>query len=137
MKKIINLFFVILMVSFSTTIIAQTNSNTKSGWYAPDSANTIENPLKDNKESIKKGKALFNQLCTVCHGYKGKGDGMAGAALVPKPTNLTSPEVQNQTDGAIYWKLAEGKTPMASYKEILSEEERWHLVNFIRTLNKN
>ena len=83
-----------------------------------------------------KGKKLYNQMCAVCHGAKGKGDGVAGAALNPKPTNFTSASVQAQTDGAIFWKITEGRSPMASYKTILKEEQRWQLVNYLRTFKK-
>ena len=39
-----------------------------------------------------------------------------------------------QTDGAIFWKLTEGKTPMPAWGETLSEEQRWSVVNYVRTL---
>jgi hypothetical protein len=67
---------------------------------------------------------------------KGKGDGMGGAGLTPKPSNLTSDAVQSQTDGAIFWKITEGRTPMASYKASIPEKKRWQLVNYMRTLKK-
>jgi len=105
-------------------------------WVAPKSADAIKNPLKGNVAATVKGKATFNQMCAICHGNKGKGDGMAGASLNPKPANFTSDKVQSQTDGAIYWKMTEGKPPMASYKTSLKEEQRWQLVNYIRTFQK-
>ena len=73
-------------------------------------------------------------MCFVCHGPKGKGDGMAGAGLTPKPTNLTTEEFQSQSDGAIFWKITEGRAPMASYKTSIPEKKRWEIVNYIRTL---
>jgi mono/diheme cytochrome c family protein len=103
-------------------------------WVAPSSADDIANPFANNEDATKKGKKLYNQLCNICHGDKGKGDGMAGAALTPKPANFTSDKVQSQSDGAIYWKMTEGRAPMAAYKDILKEEQRWQLVNYIRTL---
>ncbi len=106
-------------------------------WVAPASADQLKNPFANNAEATKKGKKLYNQLCNICHGDKGKGDGMAGAALTPKPANFTSDKVQSQSDGAIFWKLTEGRAPMASYRDILKEEERWQLVNYIRTLKSN
>ena len=75
-------------------------------------------------------------MCFVCHGPKGKGDGMAGAGLTPKPTDLTSEAVQSQSDGAIFWKIAEGRSPMASYKSSIPEKKRWEIINYIRTLKK-
>ena len=73
-------------------------------------------------------------LCVVCHGAKGKGDGVGGAGLTPKPTNLTSAEFQAQTDGAIFWKIQTGRSPMASYETSIPEKKRWEIINYIRTL---
>lgn len=53
-------------------------------------------------------------------------------ALKPWPANLTKDLVQDQSDGALFWKITEGRTPMAAYKDVLTEEERWQLINFIR-----
>ena len=105
-------------------------------WVAPKSADAIVNPLKDDQSSIAEGKKLYGQLCGVCHGDKGKGDGIAAAGLNPKPADHTSEKVQIQTDGAIFWKLNTGRPPMAGYEKQLTDHQRWALVNFIRTLKK-
>ena len=105
-------------------------------WLAPKSADILINPLKGNAEATKAGKKLYTTYCTVCHGNTGKGDGPAGLALNPTPADHSSKKVQSQTDGAIYWKIKEGRSPMASYRQILTVEQRWQLVNYIRELNK-
>lgn len=105
-----------------------------SSWTAPASANELKNPYKGNAAETAKGKTLYLQMCSVCHGNKGKGDGPAGVNLNPRPADHTSAKVQDQSDGAIFWKITNGKPPMAAYKDVLSEEQRWDLVNFIRTL---
>lgn len=105
-------------------------------WVAPKSAGAVKNPLKGNSTAIAEGKKLYDQMCAICHGAKGKGDGMGGAALNPKPANFTSETIQAQTDGAIYWKMTEGRAPMAAYKDILKDNQRWQLVNYIRTFKK-
>jgi len=105
-------------------------------WVAPSSADDLKNPFANNEDAIKKGKKLYAQNCTICHGAKGKGDGMAGAALKPKPADFTSEAIQAESDGAIFWKMSEGRSPMAAYKGVLSEEQRWQLVAYIRTLKK-
>jgi len=105
-------------------------------WVAPVWADTIKNPLKGNLKSIDEGKKLYAQNCGVCHGDKGKGDGIAAAGLNPKPANHTSEKVQAQSDGAIFWKMTTGRPPMASYAQTFSVTQRWQLVNYIRTLSK-
>lgn len=107
-----------------------------SEWKAPPEADKLKNPYKGNAEATAEGKKLYNMYCATCHGTKGKGDGVAGAALNPKPANFTSEKLQSQTDGAIFWKLTNGRPPMAAYKDILKEEQRWQLVNYIRELGK-
>lgn len=103
-------------------------------WKAPIDANTYNNPYKGDEKATREGKKLYAQFCAICHGNKGKGDGVAGMALKPRPSNFTKGIVQGQSDGALFWKMTEGKAPMASYKETLTKEQRWQLVNFIRSL---
>ncbi len=107
-----------------------------SDWVAPKEADNLKNPLAGNADALKAGKKKFAQLCAICHGDKGKGDGVAGMALQPRPANFNSTKIQDQSDGAIFWKMTEGRAPMAAYKDLLTEEERWQLVSFIRSLKK-
>lgn len=107
-----------------------------SKWVAPSTANKLVNPLKTDPSSIIEGKKTYQSMCSVCHGDKGKGNGAAGVSLTPTPANFLTIEVRNESDGAIYWKLTEGKPPMASYKSLLTENQRWQLVNYIRQLEK-
>jgi mono/diheme cytochrome c family protein len=102
-------------------------------WIAPASADTIKNPFKGDAASIEKGKKLYIKNCTVCHGDKGKGDGIAAAGLTPKPADHSSEKIQKQSDGVLYWKISTGRPPMASYKSF-SPAERWALINYLRTL---
>jgi mono/diheme cytochrome c family protein len=143
MKKIINQINKMKLVGFllvGSTLFClsfiSVNQVQDGAWVAPKEADSIKNPLKDNALAITKGKALYNQMCVVCHGAKGKGDGAAGANLKPKPTDFTSAASQSQSDGALYWKLTEGKKLMASYKKILKDEQRWQVVDYMRDLEK-
>lgn len=106
-------------------------------WIAPPEAKKLANPLKENANATEAGKKLFQKQCYICHGTKGKGDGVAGMSLNPRPANLTSDKFQSQTDGEIFWKTTTGRNSMPSYKNTLSEEQRWQLVNYIRTLSKH
>ncbi len=124
----------------SATIICasvfSTHSFAQGKWEAPSSANSIKNPLAGNAEAIKNGKTLYITNCAPCHGERGKGDGPAAGALNPKPANHSSLGVQTQTDGAIFWKMSEGRGAMAAYKNNMTEQQRWSLVCYIRTLKK-
>jgi mono/diheme cytochrome c family protein len=105
-------------------------------WVAPPDADNVKNPLAGNVALLTEAKTLYTANCGPCHGEKGKGDGPAAPGLNPKPADHTSDAVQKQTDGAIFWKISEGRTPMPSYKKVFSEQQRWELVNYIRTLPK-
>jgi len=122
-----------------TFLLGLVTVNAQSTWKAPETAKTIENPLKGSSVGIKEGKKVFNQMCVTCHGAKGKGDGVAAAALNPKPANFNSKTVQGETDGELFWKITNGNAPsaaMAAYKDVLTETQRWQLVNYIRTFKK-
>ncbi|CAG0976939.1 MAG: cytochrome c [Bacteroidetes bacterium] len=103
-------------------------------WKAPESADKVANSIPADQASINAGKHLFNKLCWTCHGQTGKGDGPASNNLNPKPADFSTVEFNEQTDGAIFWKISEGRGAMASYKTSLSIKQRWQLVNYLRTL---
>jgi cytochrome c len=109
-------------------------SNTK--WVAPKEADDVKNPVKGIMKETEKGKTIFNAQCALCHGPQGNGDGPGGLKLNPRPGVLSSDAVQKQTDGALFWKITNGKPPMASYKFTYSDKQRWDLVNYIRELRK-
>ena len=106
-------------------------------WIAPASADQISNPLKGDDAATSEGKKTYEAMCLVCHGDKGKGNGAASVALDPHPANFLSIDVRKESDGAIYWKMTEGRPPMASYKTLLTETQRWQLVNYIRKLESS
>ena len=125
----------VLLVSFAYPTNGRYETELQKKWVAPASADKLVNPIKsDDAKAIASGKKLYKVLCFVCHGPKGKGDGMAGAGLTPKPTNFTTEAFRSQTDGAIFWKITEGRAPMASYKTSIPEKKRWEIINYIRTL---
>lgn len=113
------------------------NVNAQNVWVAPDEAKKIINPYDGNKIAAQKGEMLYQKLCWTCHGKKGLGDGPAGQSLNPKPRSFSLKEVQEQTDGALFWKISNGNGMMVPYKHSLNEEQRWQLVNFIRSLKIN
>jgi mono/diheme cytochrome c family protein len=103
---------------------------------SPAYADTIKNPLKGNAASIASGKEIYTKFCVTCHGDKGKGDGIAAPGLPKPPADHTSPFVQSQTDGALFWIITAGNNPMPTYKKTLTSTQRWQVVNYIRTLAK-
>ena len=104
-------------------------------WKAPPTAANRPNPVPANANTIALGQKIYTANCFTCHGAEGKGDGPGGAALEKKPADLGACiKANNETDGSLFWKISEGRSPMVSWKGALSETQRWELVNYIKTL---
>jgi mono/diheme cytochrome c family protein len=126
-----------LFVSLSAVTIAGVFAFGQAGvpkWTAPARASAKKNPVAANETSIALGKKIYERQCLACHGPKGTGDGPMAAHLDKRPGNLSSPKLWEQSDGALFWKVNEGHRPMPTFKHIMSDEERWPVINYIRTL---
>ena len=103
-------------------------------WVAPSRAAKKANPEHADSNSLNVGKRVYERECMACHGSKGMGDGPKAADLERRPGNLADPAMWDQSDGALFWKLTEGRAPMPATKTLLSDDERWHVINYVRTL---
>ncbi len=102
-------------------------------WVAPAKAAFKANPIRATPESVKAGRKVFTNNCVPCHGATGKGDGQLAAFLPVKPANLSNADVWRQTDGEIFWKISTGRQPMPTWETVLEEEDRWNVVNYLRS----
>ena len=125
---------------FAGTVIAVTSAaallyaaDAPAEWSAPARAARKKNPIPMNDASIAAGKAVYTKECLSCHGDGGKGDGKAAKDCNPKPNDLTMPKVWEQSDGAIFWKITEGKKPMPTFDKLLSEDQRWQVINYMHS----
>jgi mono/diheme cytochrome c family protein len=110
-------------------------------WVAPKEARARANPVPGGPEAVDRGRALYAEHCESCHGPKGKGDGPDAKPGHEAPHDLSDPALQGRlTDGEILWKVTEGRSDgghvlMPGFAEdIPSEEDRWKLVHYVRTL---
>lgn len=107
-------------------------------WVVPEDAKKVKNPIPPTQETLAAAQDLFTDNCSLCHGEKGIGDGPGAKAIKVKPANFTDAKLMAaETDGALFWKMSEGRGPMPSWKETLTEKERWELVGYIRKLTKD
>jgi len=118
----------------SASVLAGRSSESAANWKAPRREADKKNPVPADGQSVARGKEIYAKNCADCHGAAGKGDGPKGADLEPKPRDLSSSQVQAEGEGALYWKITTGRRPMPSFAKLLSEKDRWHTVNYIRTL---
>ena len=102
-------------------------------WQVPARAARKKNPVPADDQSISAGKVFYTQECLACHGEKGKGDGSAAKDLEKSPGDLSSPKLSQQSDGALFYKITEGRKPMPGFEKRFSDTERWQIVNYIRT----
>lgn len=115
--------------------------------FMPD-AMALVNPIKTSPDSVARGKVVYEIYCSVCHGA----DGMANLETTPVAKRLTfrgdqprqpgegmtPPPLQAvpaYTDGFLFTKIRYGKPQMPGYPQIPAED-RWHVVNYLRTLIK-
>ncbi len=95
----------------------------------------LKNPVLFTRESVARGKVVYETFCVPCHGVGGKGDGLVAAKFVPPPP-LDGPAAKGRTDGYIYATIRLGSlsTLMPAYGYRMTEQQRWDVVNYVRSL---
>ena len=113
-------------------------------WELPDDADKTKNPVASSPESIAKGKELYFDRnkgnCVFCHGDTGSGNEANLPRLRRKPADLSNKErMTAMTDGELFWKISKGINGImpAGENRMKDPEERWNVVNYIRTLAKD
>ena len=85
-----------------------------------------------NAESIARGRVLFQNNCTICHGESGKGDGPAAATLQIPPANLYD-HIPYHPDTFFFNVISKGLSGiMPAFEGQISEEDRWNILNYLR-----
>ena len=98
-----------------------------------EAIDTLPNPVPADTASIERGLALFADHCVACHGPGGNGHGALEKELdqlIPL-AEMVTPDV---TDGYVYTVIRDGGVSMPPYGPDLAIQERWDLVNYLRTL---
>jgi mono/diheme cytochrome c family protein len=131
MKKI--LFPILLILLVLTACGTQADSSSAQTDVIPAEYAGQTNPL--GADTAVEGAVIFKSNCEMCHGAQGHGDGPAGGSLDPKPKNLAVLQ-ESVGDDYLFWRINTGKpgTSMVAWKGILTDEQIWQVVSFIRTL---
>jgi mono/diheme cytochrome c family protein len=97
------------------------------------------NPLAPTAASLERGRAQYEVFCSLCHGAQGSGGGSVAATQTGFPPglipSLTAERARALTDGYLYGMIVNGRGLMPSYRRI-PEEDRWHIVNYVRDLQR-
>ena len=133
MKKILFISFILLVLMISACGPTGSSNTEVSIDPVPAEYVGMTNPF--GADVADAGSELFQTNCSSCHGSEGRGDGPAATALNPTPKNLAV--IQSQVgDDYLYWKISNGSpgTAMVAWRGILTEDQIWQIVSFIRTL---
>lgn len=147
MKRIIPFLFLMLIVSMNLFALQEPKPEEKKGQDAtpmpapyriPEADARKANPIKYTASSAAEGRRLFDSQCAMCHGEAGDGKGELAVSLVL--TNMkdwTQPDTLKEwTDGQLYYVMDKGKRHMPGQQGRMKEDQKWHLVNFIRSVTK-
>ena len=96
----------------------------------------VKNPMPPlvTKDSLEAAR-LFNINCAICHGAGAQGNGpLSTSGKIGAIANLTLPIYVAMADGTMYHSLQYGKNNMGSYAPQLSRQQRWQIIQYIRTL---
>ena len=125
------MIFVCCIFIFSESLISQ------NVWEVPSEYVNLKNDKAGDKDRDGIGRSLYNTHCKACHGLKGDGKGSKLKGIEVEIRSFADPAFLNQSDGEIYYKAFNGKGIMPNFdKKIVESEDRWLLVNFLRTFKK-
>jgi len=124
----IRTFFILLL------LISALNKGYSQDWTVPDENKSKVASFKFDDSTHNAGEQVFMRNCISCHGTPGKAN---FSKLNPSPGDPATEKFQKETDGALFYKISEGRGAMPSFKNVLSEKERWQVISFIRTFHKN
>lgn len=123
--------FTLVLISGAMFVQAQSN------WQIPATAKTEKSLLKPTPDVVKKGRGIFTSRCQKCHGLQGKGDG-PDADSKNKPADLTVSKVEDNPDGVLFYKVANGQPPkMPAFKGLMSRDEIWTVVEYVKSLRQS
>ncbi len=113
--------------------------------YTPDPEGALRAGLelgssldpKDSTGDLARGAFVFNTFCTPCHGSGGAGDGLIPQRGFPPPPSLLAEHAVTMKDGQIFHIITYGQRTMPALAGQVVRDDRWRVVNFIRTLQKH
>jgi mono/diheme cytochrome c family protein len=130
-----------LLVGLALVTVSAAVQDHPQGPHRHAEGEQLINAIARTPESIKAGAALYAKSCSNCHGPNGLGNGRLAPAMAAyggRPSNLTDREWQHgSSDGEIFLVIRDGVGPdfhMPLFKGKLTDEEMWHVVNYVRSL---
>jgi len=128
MNKKVILYTIMWAFGASVFLSFRTTVGFQEPWKAPVWADTLKTPIPPIRGTnawgermvlpslLLEGAKTYNMYCVSCHGKNGLGDGAPGITFTIKPANFHDKAVTDQKDGAIFWKISEGRGQMPCIK---------------------
>lgn len=131
-SKIRPLGIVALLVVLGAGLLAAIHAATN--WSATAAAKRLKNPIPPTSDATAAGRQIYGEHCRSCHGEKGDGRGEKAAELSVAPGDFTDASaMRRRSDGELFWQITRGRLPMPAFDDKLSDEQRWQVVDYIRT----
>lgn len=132
MRNLTVLLMSAFVIALCTAISAQ-----YSGWSIPATAKDEKSPLTSSADVLAKGKDLFTKNCQRCHGAQGKGDGPESDPKEPAADLSDEFRAPLNPDGVMFYRVLNGHpTSMPAFKDTLSKDEIWTVVEYAKSLRK-
>ncbi|MBP7227567.1 MAG: cytochrome c [Longilinea sp.] len=137
MKKTVLVLVIVLVLSALILTACGGGGTSSNQPVVPADYASKTNPLS-GADAEAAGQVIYAERCASCHGDMGNGDGPVAGSLNPKPAKL-SDVVAKDSDAYLYWRIAEGgvmdpfNSSMPAHKAVLSEEQIWQVVTFLKT----
>ena len=101
-------------------------------WLVPEITKTRFSPFLFTDSTRESGTKSYATYCVSCHGSPGKGN---PANLVPVPPDPAKDKMQRNSDGELFFKISEGRQQMPSFNNVLSSNDIWNIISYIRSFN--
>ena len=95
----------------------------------------LKNPVDSTAAVLQEATALYKRYCWHCHGDTGQGDGPVGV-VYKGVLAYNSASVKNASEGHIFHVITHGKGRMMPHGSIVSQEDRWKIVRYVQTLQR-
>ena len=88
------------------------------------------------EELLLRGQQRYGINCAICHGKAGRGNGQVKAFGLLTVADLTNDIIRAQPDGQIFNTITHGKITMGAYGPVISVEDRWAILAYVRALQE-
>jgi hypothetical protein len=103
-------------------------------WIVPDDKRGRLSTFPFDENTRMAGQKLYTLNCMSCHGTPGKSNYIN---LVPPPGDPATDKIQKNSDGEIFYKLTTGRGQMPSFRSVLTSDEIWNIISYVRSFNKS